>query len=188
MNKAIERVGRVSTEGGPLLIGDRELALNWRGVFGDGVDYKRACEAIETNAPIRGAQIEVNGMAAIVWGVPTGTAEAWRRTTDSLILSRPWFDVEADIDSVGYRLANLPAQNLVRLGSFDLKAGWLLIVWAAEDATDIIKIAPADALALDLSVGQAGLIATLPAGRYACYQDEVTDGSSTSQRCLIVAE
>lgn len=188
MNAAAKRIGHVSTEGGPLLIGDRELARSWRGAFGDGADYKRACERLETNAAVPGVQIEVSGMAAIVWDMPTGTAEVWRRGADSLILSRPWFAVDADIDRVGYQLASLPAQHLVRLGSFELDDGWLLIVWAAEDGTHIVNVAPTDGLALDLSVGHAGLIATLPAGRYACYHDEVSDGSSNSRRCLIVAD
>jgi hypothetical protein len=188
MTATIERVGHVSTEGGPLLIGDRELARSWRGVLGDGADYQRACEALGPAAALRGVQIEVGGVAAIVWDMATGTAEVWRRTTNSLILSRPWFDEGSDIDRVGYQLATLPAQNQLRLGSFELKTGWLVIVWAAEDGTDIINIEPTDGRELDLSVGHAGILATLPDGQYACYQDEVNHGSSRSQRCLIVAE
>ncbi|HVC77492.1 MAG TPA: hypothetical protein VND96_13350 [Candidatus Micrarchaeaceae archaeon] len=184
---AIERIAQVSTEGGPLLIGDRELARSWHGVFGDGADYRRACEALEPEA-VRGVQIEVGGMATIVWDIPTGTAEVWRRATNSLILSRPWFDEDADIDRVGYRLATLPAQTVVRLGSFELKSGWLLIVWAAEDGAALINVEPADGRTLDLSVGDAAVIASLPAGQYACYRDEVSEGLSRTERCLIVAE
>ena len=188
MTTTVERIGYVSTEGGPLLVGDLDLARSWRGAFGDGADYGRACQALETAAGARGVQIEVNGKPAIVWDMPTGIAEVWRLTANSLVLSRPWFADNVDVDLVGYQLATLPAQTQVVLGNLDLSSGWLLVMWAAEDGGDVIHIDPIDGLTLNLSVGDAGVIAALPAGRYACYHDEVGDGSSTSQRCLIVAQ
>jgi hypothetical protein len=103
-------------------------------------------------------------------------------------MSRPWFAEDADIDRVGFELATSRAQNQMRLGRFGLKTGWLLIVWSAEEGADIINIKPVDGLALDLSVGDSGVIAAVHAGRYACYHDEVTDGSSHSQRPLIAGE
>jgi hypothetical protein len=178
-----ERLGYISTEGGPLLIGDRQVALNWKGASGDGADYQRACKQLESNPGIAGAEIHIAGSVAIVWDMPTGTADVWRRTPSSLSLTRSWLDSDNDRGAV---LAELPPDNPVRLGTFRLESGWLVVVWAVENGEDIDHVEPASARALDLSVGHAGILVDFPNGTYVCYHDEIADGADTARRCVIV--
>ena len=112
--------------------------------------------------------------------MPTGSAEVWRLTASSELLSRPWFADDLEIDLVGYRLATLPAHARALLGTLDLSSGWLVVLWSAEDGAELINVEPVEGRVLDLSVRHAGMIAALPVGRYACYHDEVTDGQSKS--------
>jgi hypothetical protein len=180
----LEFLGRVSTEGGPLLIADREALSSWSGVSGDGDDYQKACDPLNANPNLCGLQLELGGHAAIVWDMPTGTADVWRLSANSLVIVRPWVDEE----SRAAFLASLPRENPVRLGKLTLSSGWLVIMWAAEDGADIAGIAPRDGAPLHLSVDEAGLVAALPPGTYVCHHDELSDGSDSARRCWILAD
>ena len=179
----IARLGYISTEGGPLLIADRLVALNWRGASGDGADYERACKQLEINTDRAGAEIRIAGAVAVVWNMPTGTADVWRRSPSSLSLTRSWLGSDRDRRAV---LAELPPNNPVGLGTFRLESGWLVVVWAAENGEEIAHVEPAPSRALDLSVGHAGIVVEFPNGTYVCYHDEVAAGADTARRCVIV--
>jgi len=57
------------------------------------------------------------------------------------------------------------------------------ILWATENGSDLVKLDPADGLALDLSVGHAAIIVSLPAGEYLCSGDEVRHDGTSALRC-----
>jgi hypothetical protein len=180
----LEWLGVVSTEGGPLLIADREVVVDWNTVLGDDTDYRRACEPLDRSPQMRGFQLDVAGEAAIVWDIPTGTSDVWRRSPRSVVLSRCW--VDRDDESARRSVASLPPVDPLGLGTFKLESGWVVIIWAAESGPDVAKQAPSPALALNLSVGGSGIVVDMPRGDYAVYCDEVTEGSTRSLRAFIV--
>jgi hypothetical protein len=182
----LDRLGHVSTEGGPLLIADREGALSWKGVFGEGNDdYQRVCDRLNVHRNAPGFEIDLRGQAAIVWDMPIGTAEIWRVAGESLVISRSWLELGS---SQARFLASLPAKNPIPLGTLRLNTQWLVIVWATESGEEIAKVTPSDGAPMDLSVDNAGIVVALPPGGYTCYHDEVSHGSATARRCLIVAD
>ena len=119
-------VGVVSTEGGPLLIADRELASGWTGAL--GTDYQRACDLFDADPDMPGGPVALDGGWGLLWDMPTGTAEVWRRGAAQLTISRPWVDPEEDVSE---QLANLPRRRSVPFGQLEIRSGWMLIVWAA---------------------------------------------------------
>ncbi len=131
-----ERLGHVSTKGGPLLVTDLEVAKEWAGALGDDAEYERACELFEANPAAPGGQVEVAsvlGATAVIWDMPTGTADVWRREPDFLVVARSWLD---DSDRRAEFLASLPPENPVLLGGFKLNSGWAVIMWAADSGED----------------------------------------------------
>jgi hypothetical protein len=177
------RLGYVSTEGGPLLVADRVSAAAWRGASLGGTDYSRACELLEVGHGTAGGSLALGGNEGIVWDMPTGTADIWRRRPDVIVISRPWVGADEHLASV---LATLPPDGLVLLGELAVRSGWAVILWAAENGAELSSIGPADGLAIDLSVGHAAVLVSLPPGEYRCYQDQVADGDASARRCWVV--
>ena len=167
---SIARLGCVSTEGGPLLLADHAAIGDWRGT--EGTDYDQVCAVLDDRPDARGLQ---HG-AAVVWDMPTGTAEVWRTGPRSLRIV--WATDEND------DVAALPAHGPVPIGEV-VVTGWLVVVWAVEDGQEIADRKPSDGLSLDLSVGGAGIVAALPPGTYRCAHDEVELDGDRIRRCLI---
>ena len=180
----MNKLGHVSTEGGPLLLIDLAGVGEWSGVEGD--DYGRACKLLDELE--NGGEISIGRQRGLLWEMPTGTAEIWRQSPDIHLLSRPWLDPKSNRseDAQARRLAQLPRSKSLLLGRLGIQSGWLAILWAPENGYDILKVAPADGLALHLSVGNSAAIIRLPAGEYTCFQDEVEDNGPSSRRCWIL--
>ena len=175
----MENIGYVSTEGGPLLIVDFKSAPGWTGIEGD---YQRVTDRLNAGKNNYGIQVEIGGKPAVIWEMPTGTADVWRDSEDSLILCRPWLDLNSDSDEV---LASLPPKDPTRIGRVRIYSGWVVVVWATETGEDIAANLPAEGRQLDLSVGSAGVIARLGPGEYDCCSDRVALGSESAVRCFI---
>jgi len=182
----MNELGHVSTESGPLLLIDHDAVGSWFGIDGD--DYGRACRLLDESEI--GGEIAVGKYRGLVWGVPTGTTEVWRVRSDSIVLSRNWLDPEAarSEHEQSRRLVELPRSRQIDLGRLSVRSGWIVILWATENGSDIVKLDPADGLALDLSVGHAAIIVSLPAGEYLCSGDEVRHDGTSALRCWVVPE
>ncbi|HET9782698.1 MAG TPA: hypothetical protein VFR33_13070 [Candidatus Dormibacteraeota bacterium] len=185
MRTALELLGHVSSEGGPLLIIDFSAARNWTGVFGDKQDYQRLCDRLEASVENHGASVEVGGQSAVAWDMPTGTADIWRRSEGSVVLCRVWQPVA--VDRSEYFAALPQRSDAKRLGKVAITGGWLVILWAAESGAEI-NTEPKNGKALDLSVGGAGLVAAMPRGDYVCYHDEIVEGQQSAQRCFVTRQ
>jgi len=177
----MQRVGHVSTEGGPLLIVDFNAASRWFGV--EGGDYERITDLLLARQEPSGLQIEIAGEPALIWQMPTGTADVWRRSDGSIVLCRPWLHPGSNNQEL---LAGLRPNEPIEVGRVRVKSGWVAIVWATESGSDVAQVTPGDGLSLDLSVGSAGVIAGLPRGEYVCYHDSVQTDSESALRCFIV--
>jgi hypothetical protein len=176
-------LGHVSTEGGPLLVGDRDDVVSWRGVEEPGDDYRRACEVLDLQPTAGGGTVPVGAGAGVIWDMPTGTAHVWRRRPNEIVISRAWVDADQNMASF---LASLPLEDPVPLGDLIVRSGWIVVLWAAAEGAGVADVAPSDALSLSLVIGNDALIASLGASRYVCYRDEVADGDSSARRCWIV--
>ena len=174
-----EPLGHVSTEGGPLVIGDRLDIGAWTGITGNA--YEWLCGELIPALP-RAIQIRAPRPEAVAWNVPTGTTFVWRLSYDAILLTRTWV-VEQDDDLS--LVASVPIVMSEHLGRFHVRSGWLAVMWAAEGGFDLLLVEPEDGLALDLSVGHAALVASLPPGDYECWGDEVEAGQTFAMRCLI---
>jgi hypothetical protein len=182
----MDNLGYVSTEGGPLLLIDRDGVGEWSGIDGD--DYARASTLLDEGAG--GSEIAVGSDRGVLWDMPAGTADIWRGDDDTLVLSRPWLNPkDAGTQEVQARsMAELPRSDAIVLGRLRVRSGWLAIFWAPESGSQILKVPPTDGLALDLSVGHAAAVVRLPTGAYVCLQDQVKTLGSSSVRCWIVPE
>lgn len=154
----------------------------WAGAFGDGNDYQRVCDLLNADPGVPGLEVEVGAQRGVIWDMPTGTADVWRRAADSIVVSRTWLEPGSNRAEF---FASLPARSLMRFGELSVVSGWLVIVWAAESGVEIGQVIPADGRTFDLSVGNAGIVVALRPGAYMCYHDEVADGGETARRCLI---
>jgi len=179
------RIGHVSTEGGPLLVADRDDVLGWSGATGPNDDYGRACELLDRVPNGAGGTMPLGAGTGLVWDMPTGTADVWRRGADTIVISRPWVD---DDENVASYLAALPPKDPIPLGELSVRSGWIVVLWAAASGKDIARVPPANGRSLGLSVGDDALMASLAVGRYHCYHDEVADGRGSARRCWLVPE
>jgi hypothetical protein len=57
MDEALEEIGHVSGEGGPLLLADLITVTSWRGVEEGGKDYERACDLLAEGSGGEGCAI-----------------------------------------------------------------------------------------------------------------------------------
>jgi hypothetical protein len=176
-------LGYVSTEGGPLLVADRVSVAAWRGASLGSTDYNRACELLDVGPGAAGGPLALGENEGIVWDMPTGTADIWRRRSDVVLISRPWVDANENSASL---LATLPPGGPVLLGELAVRSGWVAILWAAKSGAELPALAAADGLAIDLSVAHAAVFVSLPPGEYRCYHDQVTDGDASARRCWVV--
>jgi hypothetical protein len=122
----------VSSEGGPVLIGDHARILKWRGIEEGGRDYRIACDKVADSA------LNVIDAQLLVWnfGGP-GTGELLFQNTD-LIFVRTWADRETNNNDV-IRLADNITFRPTDI-HFSLSSGIFVILWAPEDGASITSM------------------------------------------------
>ena len=186
MNSKFEQLGHVSTEGGPLLVIDRDDLAQWQGI--EGKDYARADQLLALQRP--GAEIDVGPVKGILWDMPTGTAYIFRVRDGSLLINRPWprsNDPEtASVDNNA--LAQLPRDQVRRFGTLNVRSSWIAVLWAPEPGLEIFEAAPQDGLELSLSVGNSAIVVRLSAGAYGCYHEEVRLEGASAWRCWLIRD
>ena len=148
----------VSSEGGPLLIGDRDGIIGWRGADGD--DYDRLAAAFEAQGEPPAVRIDDGTVRALAWIVWAGSYEVCRLAPDVILL------VDAREEEAGSRRVSLGGRSVRALDDFTSRSGWLVILWAPESAIELASVEPEDGRAPDLSIGGAALIVALPPGDY----------------------
>ena len=67
MDEALEEIGHVSGEGGPLLLADLITVTSWRGVEEGGKDYERACDLLLEGPGREGCSMAIEGGTGVVW-------------------------------------------------------------------------------------------------------------------------
>ena len=85
----MKQLGYINAEGGPLLIMDASVSHSWKGIEGDGCDYKEACKLFDVNPSIEGGPISIDGETGMLWEMKgPGTADAFMN--DHLVIVRTW--------------------------------------------------------------------------------------------------
>jgi hypothetical protein len=121
----------VSSEGGPLLIGDAGSLRDWHGAFGDQSDYNRACEIV------REKRVGCLNGRILVWDIEgAGTAFLIHYDSETFHLVRLWTDDDQDDDSIRgmIRLTKPTGERSL----FRLTSSPAIIVWACEETTGMI--------------------------------------------------
>jgi hypothetical protein len=143
-------IGSFSTEGGPVLVGDWRVVRTWSGI--ESGDYDRLLDILRPGDPVRLIGMADAPIAA--WQVGTGSMKAYR--------------TDAGIDLVTYGgvhfRVEIEADWLLRLTS-----GWLVAMWAAEDARPLAARTPREG-SFDLSIAGAGVATEIRPGLYALSQ------------------
>ena len=180
----MEKLGSVSSEGGPLLVVEAAAGGSWRGISAD--DYERACTALDAASPGGAAVVRVGDRSGIVWDRGgAGTADVFR-WSGGLVLVRWWGpDVESGppVSTLG-----VEAGRRAQVGVIDVSLPLILILWATEDGRDIIGLpAPAEGPVVgDLSVDGSGLVAGCEPGRYEVVEDEFSVDGYDGLRCWLM--
>jgi len=157
----------VSSEGGPILIGDFKALLSWRGVANEH-DYLSLDPILAVADP---NQIVLNGNRSIVWSFGgSGTADLVKLAHNRLSIVRIWPDsrlTRAQVDEA-IAIAAGTEHNPKAVGRIDISCGYLLAIWAPEDAASIrFPPDPSKGNGIPgLSMGGAGAYVEFPSGQY----------------------
>ncbi|OGO53975.1 MAG: hypothetical protein A2V84_08715 [Chloroflexi bacterium RBG_16_70_13] len=185
---ATEFVGSVSTEGGPIIVGDADLLVTWHGALGPGDDYGRLVERIPDDPRPNGIAVELGGASAFAWTIPTGSVEVWRQA-GRVTLQFAWYPSSTPTLTQRLGLLNRPGTQSQWLGRVEIRTGWMGIIWAAEDVAEMRPWAHVDGEISSGATSDSGVILKLNAGVYSASQDEVVEKEGASAyRCSLIRE
>lgn len=157
----------VSSEGGPIILGDFEALRAWRGISDSAADYENACQLVKSTNP---SPIVVGGVAALVWefgGPGTGDIVVVSDTHISIVRIWPdasWAEAETEsavISSATARFGTAVTAHLT------IASDYLLALWATENASEFSLPRGAKGVpGPGLSIGDGGAYLRVPCGRY----------------------
>jgi hypothetical protein len=153
------QLSHVSSEGGPLLLGDYENLRHWNG--NDFALFQKACEL----RAFAVREIAFAGRTSLVWDFG-GADTAYLAKSDpaATILLRYWSDTALSDTEIA-DLVQLDAESLAT-ATLTVTSGRVLILWAAEDARDLIPPVSGYGTPKGLSIGDGGCFTQLPIGKY----------------------
>lgn len=153
------QLSHVSSEGGPVLIGDYEDMHHWNG--GEFSLYQEACQVKEFGVK----EIAFDGKKSLVWDFGgAGTAYLAKSEPRTTMLVRHWSDGELpDSEIVG--LATNPSAQIAT-ATLTVTSGIVLLLWAAEDARQLVPPEAGFGNPKGLAIGDGGCFIALAPGRY----------------------
>lgn len=186
MTAALRRLGYVSSEGGPLLLLDVSTLPAWGGT--DLGDYQRICDWLDQHPGEPGYETDVGSSTGLVWDFGSGTADVFRESSTRVVFSHAVLDV--DDDTVAEAAASAPRSDAKPFGSFIVESGKVAAIWSPGRGSEIdIEDGVGDGGSLDVAgIDGAGIVLTLPSGRYVAWYDRVEGEGFDARRCLIVPE
>ena len=155
----------VSSEGGPIILGDFEALRTWRGCSELSCDYNIACELIGRVNP---SPITLNGLEALIWdfGGP-GTGFIVIASDAHISVVRVWPEpgwTEIKFESVVVSSASERFGTEV-MANVTISSGYLLALWAPEDASKFLPPHGAQGVpGPGLSI--SGVYVRVPCGKY----------------------
>ena len=147
----------VSSEGGPILIGDSADLRHWN--EGDLALYNQACE-VNGFAVM---PIEFGGKRGLSWDFGgAGTAFLVRSENTEVVFLRYWSDSDLSDNAIA-GLMKVDSENITTT-SLAVTSGRVLVIWAAEDARNIV--APATGFGRPRGGAIEGYFVSLDVGKY----------------------
>lgn len=157
----------VSSEGGPIILGDFQALRGWHGISNSSAHYKTACQLVERANP---SPIAFGGVDSLVWefgGPGTGDIVVVSDTHTSVVRGWPdtdWTETETESAVVAAATARFGATVVAHL---TITSGYLLALWASEDASEFSEPCGAHGVPdPGLSIGDGGAYVRIPCGRY----------------------
>lgn len=154
----------VSSEGGPIIIGDHEALKIWRGNTHGGSHYKLACDSNEFS---NFTKIDFEDRSAILWGTE-GIDTTWLvKIPHGLALVRYFADeILADDRLLEIATNDEPATFGAPI-SIDIPSGVVLIAWAPEDISGLsIPVGDSGIPDGELSMGHTAMYQRVKSGPY----------------------
>jgi hypothetical protein len=154
----------VSSEGGPIILGDFEALRKWHGISDLSNHYDTACQLVERANP---SLITLGGADSLVWefgGEGTGHIVVVSDTHISVV--RIWPDASwtvAETESVIVSSATARFGTAV-MAHLTITSGYLLALWATEDASEFSP--PRGAQGVPEPGSHDGAYVRIPCGRY----------------------
>jgi len=149
----------VSSEGGPILIGDFDDLRYWNG--NDSTLYTRACLVEEFSV----MPIEFNGKNGLVWDFSgPGTAFLLKSGEIEAVFLKYWSDAELPDNSILDLFES--GRGRVATASVSVKSGAVLVVWAAEDARRVVPPEAGLGRPKGFAIDGSGYLIQLAVGRY----------------------
>ena len=152
----------VSSEGGPILLGDFDVLRKW-----SGDTYDSACQLLEQSNP---SQLPFGEGESVVWdfGGP-GTGDVVVVSESHISVVRIWPDASwTDEHTTSVIVASATARfSPAVMAHLTIASGYLLALWAPEDASKFVS--PHGAYGVPgpgLSIGDGGTYVRVPCGRY----------------------
>lgn len=179
------KVGFVSSEGAPLLIGETSSIQGWQGI--DGPDYAAACELFDRDPAANGKMIEVGARPSLVWDMGgAGTADVFRVEPNTLLIVRGWFDQHQGENAL-WELATAAANRSMKVGQITVASGAVAILSATENGSCVDpSVPPRDGRpAGAMSTEESGLVAIVWNGTYSCFHEDVKARTGTARRCRL---
>jgi hypothetical protein len=181
-----EEIGHVSGEGGPLLIADREIALQWRGADAGSEDYDRACVLLDSGGDTELGTIAIADGQGVLWEMEGGgTADVFSRGPDRAVISRTWLEDPAD-EGAQRVLAEAPTAELERFAELRVTSGIVAVLWAAENGGAFEELDEEGLPAGEMSMGGTGLTFKLAPGVYDCFHDTLSNEAGDARRCHLI--
>ena len=157
----------VSSEGGPIILGDFEALRVWRGASDSSNYYETACQLLNQSNP---SPLTLGGAESVVWdfGGP-GTGDIAIVSDSHVSVVRIW---PGDSWTDDYTASVVVTSATSRfgtsiLGHITIESGYLLALWAPEDASQFLP--PQGARGVPepgLSIGDGGAYVRVLCGSY----------------------
>jgi hypothetical protein len=156
----------VSSEGGPILLGDFEVLRGWRGAFDSSDHYDTACQLLGRNNP---SQLVFTGAESVVWdfgGPGTGFIVLGSESHISIVRIWPdesWTDDQTESVIIDSATAHYGTTIMAHV---TIASGYLLALWAVEDASEFSPPEGDQGVPDCQSIGDGAVYMRVPSGRY----------------------
>lgn len=179
----------VNAEGGPLLLGDRQLVSTWRGA--DAADYDRLCDAYDATPGAPGFEFPLGAGTGVTWEMEgAGTADVFGRNDGTLVVIRAWLadGLGANEQADALRaLAEARGSDALRIGTLRVPTGMLALLWAPESGAELPDEITADfeRVAKNTAIEGSVFLVKANAPGFDCTHDEVSAGGSQARRLTL---
>lgn len=182
------QIGHVASEGGPLLLMDRNVLPDWGG--SDCGDFERIGFWLDDHPDEPGYEAAVGSSKGLVWELGSaGTAAVFHAEPDRLLLVRAWVPDNDESLVVDAAARPFPGGGTA-FGGLTVESGLVVVFWPVDRGVEIdVPADPSDGERLEMpSIDGTGIVVKLPPGRYAAWHDELEADRFSARRCWLLPD